>query len=139
MIKRMKNNLVVALAVVVAGILFSSSVYAEGGKIYELRTYTSTPGKLDDLQARFRDHTTRIFNKHGMKVVGYWVPVGERSADTLIYILEHASADSIKASWTAFGKDPEWQKVAKASNANGKILANIENTFMTATDYSPIR
>ena len=116
------------------------SVSAQSQKAYELRTYTATPGNLDKLHARFRDHTTRIFAKHGMKVVAYWSPTDEEKAkNTLIYVLEHASREAADASWRAFGQDPEWAEVAAASNANGQILGGVERQYMTATDYSPLK
>ena len=108
-----------------AGILVSTSAQ-DMGKVFELRIYTATPGNLDNLHARFRDHTTRIFGNHGMKVVGYWTPTSEEeSENTLVYMLEHASQDAADASWRAFGQDPEWDRVAEASNANGQILGGI--------------
>ena len=123
---------------VIAGMLFSAS--AQNEKAFELRIYTATPGNLDNLHARFRDHTTRIFAKHGMEVVGYWTPTDEEKADdTLIYVLEHASREAADASWQAFIQDPEWQEVAAASNANGQILGGIEREYMVATDYSPLQ
>ena len=137
----LKNKTAMGL-LVASFLLLPLAVSAEAGseKIYEMRTYTAAPGKLDDLHARFRDHTTRIFTKHHMKVIGYWVPVDkDQSKTTLVYILEHASAEAAKSSWSAFGKDPEWHAVAKASKANGPILVYIENSFMTATDYSPVQ
>jgi hypothetical protein len=112
----------------------------EEGKVFELRTYTATPGNLDNLHARFRDHTTRIFRKHGMEVVAYWAPTeGEEAENTLVYVLEHKSRAAADASWQAFIADPEWAEVAAASNANGPILAGIEKLFMEATDYSPLQ
>ena len=122
-----------------AGILVSTSAQ-DMGKVFELRIYTATPGNLDNLHARFRDHTTRIFGNHGMKVVGYWTPTSEEeSENTLVYMLEHASQDAADASWRAFGQDPEWARVAEASNANGQILGGIERRYMKATDYSPMK
>ena len=122
-----------------AGILVSTSAQ-DMGKVFELRIYTATPGNLDNLHARFRDHTTRIFGNHGMKVVGYWTPTSEEeSENTLVYMLEHASQDAADASWRAFGQDPEWYRVAEASNANGQILGGIERRYMKATDYSPMK
>lgn len=122
----------------IGGMLFSASAQSE--KAFELRIYTATPGNLDSLHARFRDHTTRIFAKHGMEVVGYWTPTDEEKADdTLIYVLEHASREAADASWQAFIQDPEWQEVAVASNANGQILGGIEREYMVATDYSPMQ
>ena len=120
--------------------LFEVSSAQEDGKVYELRIYTATPGNLDNLQARFRDHTIRIFNNHGMKIVGFWTPTSEEDADdTLIYVLEHASQEAANASWQAFGQDPEWKSVSDASNANGSILAGVERRYMKATDYSPLQ
>ena len=129
-------SLIIGLGV---GVLVSSSAQ-DDGKVFELRIYTATPGNLDNLHARFRDHTTRIFGKHDMKVVGYWSPTSEEERDdTLVYILEHASQEAANASWRAFGQDPEWQEVAASSNANGQILGGIERRYMVATDYSPMR
>ena len=120
--------------------IYASSSAAQDNKVYELRTYTATPGNLDNLHARFRDHTIRIFENHGMKIVGFWSPLSEDDADdTLIYVLEHASQEAANASWQAFGQDPEWKSVSEASNANGPILAGVERRYMSATDYSPIK
>ena len=110
------------------------------GRVFELRTYTAPDGKLPDLQARFRNHTMRIFERHGMRNVGYWVPQDAPNKDnTLIYIISHESREAAKKSWAAFGADPEWQKVAKESQMNGKIVAGITSVYMDATDYSPIK
>jgi hypothetical protein len=122
-----------------AGVFMSSSAQDES-KVFELRTYTATPGNLQNLHARFRDHTIRIFGNHGMKVVGFWSPTSEEErGDTLVYMLEHASQEAANASWEAFGQDPEWAGVSEASNANGRILAAVESKFMVATDYSPMK
>ena len=121
------------------GVGIFASISAQSEPVYELRTYKSTPGNLDNLQARFRNHTIRIFGNHGMQVVGFWVPTDEDSADTLIYILKHESREAADASWRAFGQDPEWQRVAEESNRNGQILASVEREYMTATDYSPLK
>ncbi len=121
-----------------AGIFATSS--AQSGKLYELRIYKSTPGNLDNLNARFRDHTMRIFEKHGMENIGYWTPTSEEERDdTLVYIIAHDSQEAADASWGAFIQDPEWAEVAEASNANGQILAGIERKYMLATDFSPMQ
>ena len=110
------------------------------GTVYELRTYTSGPGKLNDLQARFRDHTVRLFEQHGMRNVGYWVPTdAPLSENTLIYVLEHDSRDAAKASWDAFRADPEWTEARAASERNGRLAINVESVYMTATDFSAIK
>jgi hypothetical protein len=120
------------------GIFLTTSAQSE--KVFELRIYKATPGNLDNLHARFRNHTTRIFRKHGMEVVGYWSPTSEEErGDTLVYMLEHADLETATASWQAFIEDPEWAEVAAASNANGQILGGIEAKYMVATDYSPMQ
>ena len=128
-----------ASALMAAGSLLLTTVInaQPKGKVFELRTYTTNEGKLDALQARFRDHTTRIFKKHHITNVGYWVPVDK--SNTLIYIISHESRDAAKANWDGFRADPEWQKVQKESEANGKIVAKVESVFMEATDYSPMK
>ncbi len=137
-IKTMACCLCCLLVGLSTGLLMSSS--AQNQKVFELRTYTATEGNLDNLHARFRDHTTRIFRKHGMEIVGYWTPTDpELAEDTLVYVLEHESQEAANASWRAFGQDPEWQEVAEASNANGPILGGIERMYMLATDYSPLQ
>jgi hypothetical protein len=113
---------------------------AQGEKVFELRTYTATPGNLDKLLTRFRDHTMRIFEKHGMTSVAYWVPTDEaESSNTLIYILAHESQEAANRSWQAFSQDPEWQKVNEESNANGPILKSVVRKYMSATDFSPMQ
>lgn len=113
---------------------------AADDKVYELRIYVTAPGKLDALLARFRDQTCKLFEKHGMENIGYWVPLdADKGAEnTLIYVIAHKSRDAAKASWTAFQNDPVWQAARDASEKAGKILAQPpESVFMQATDYSP--
>src|ERR1700742_5163365 len=104
--------------------------------VYELREYYANEVKLDTLLARFRDHTITIFNRHGMKSLAYWVPTDEPlKGRTLIYILEHPSREAATANWKSFRADPEWVKVAAASEANGKLVSKVDSTFMTRTDF----
>jgi hypothetical protein len=111
-----------------------------GARVFELRTYTAPEGKLGELHARFRDHTLRIFQKHGMQNVAYFAPQdAPLSGNTLIYLLAHSSREAARQSWAAFAKDPEWQKVAQESQVNGKIVASVESVFLDATDYSPMK
>ena len=105
--------------------------------VYEMRIYYAAPGKLEDLNARFRNHTMHIFAKHGMTNIGYWVPI-ENPENKLVYILSYPNREAREASWKDFSADPEWQAVAKASEANGKLVTKVESTFMLATDYSPV-
>ena len=109
-------------------------------RVFELRTYTAPEGKLSDLHKRFRDHTMRIFQKHGMTNIGYWQPQDEpRASNTLIYIVSHASREAAKENWAAFSADPEWKKVSAESQVNGRIVEKVDSVFMNATDYSPIK
>jgi hypothetical protein len=105
--------------------------------VYELRTYTANPGKLADLHKRFRDHTMRLFEKHGMKNIGYWVPLDK--PDTLVYIVAHKSREAARQSWAAFLSDPEWKQVAKESNKDGDLVKHVDRQYLTPTDYSPIK
>ena len=109
-------------------------------RVFEMRTYTTAPGRLDALHARFRDHTNKIFVKHGMELVGYWTPTDEEtSSTTLVYILAYPSMEARQASWKAFISDPDWIKAFAESKADGPIVMKVENRFMAPTDYSPIK
>ena len=106
--------------------------------VFELRTYTTLEGRLPNLHARFKDHTLKLFEKHGMKNVTYWTPTDEKTANnTLIYVLWHASPEAAKKSWDGFRNDPEWHKARDASEKDGKIVAKVESVYMKATEYSP--
>lgn len=109
---------------------------AEDARVFELRTYWAPEGKLDALHARFREHTMKLFEKHGMTNVGYWVPL-DNPENKLIYVLAHASRDAADKSWKSFLDDPEWQRVHRASEVDGKLVDKIESRFMQTTDYSP--
>ena len=131
-----------SILVFVGGFIAGNAVGAQSDskRVYELRTYTAPEGKLGDLDKRFRDHTMRIFNKHGMKSVLYMTPQdAPDSANTLIYIISHKNRDAAKASWAAFQADPEWQKVSTESQVNGRIVSKVVSVFMNPTDYSPLK
>jgi hypothetical protein len=124
------------IAIMLFGIM---SLQAEN-RIYELRTYIATDGKLDNLLARFRDHTIKLFEKHGMQNVGYWVAADEpASKNTLIYVLSHKNRDAAKASWDAFRKDPDWVKAKGESEANGAIVDKVTSVFMNPADFSKLK
>jgi hypothetical protein len=106
--------------------------------VYELRIYHAAPGKLGELLARFRDHTTKLFEKHGMKVIAYWTPLDEPDrSNILIYILQHPSREAATANWKSFQDDRDWKRVKEESEANGKLAEKIDSTFMALTDFSP--
>ncbi len=127
------------LFALMVGFTFTATQAADSS-VYELRIYTTNEGKLPDLLKRFREHSCKLFEKHGITNIGYWVPVGAEngSENTLIYIISHKSREAAKESWKTFQADPEWQVARKASESGGKILARApESIFMDATDYSP--
>jgi NIPSNAP len=110
-------------------------------RVFELRTYTASPGKLDALNARFRDHTIALFKKHGMEVVGFWEPIDKEAGagEKLIYLLAHPSREAAQANWKAFREDPEWVKVKAESEVGGALPAKIESVYLAGTDYSPLK
>jgi hypothetical protein len=109
-----------------------------GGVVFELRVYHANEGKLDDLLARFRDHTITIFKRHGLESVAYWTPTDDPlKGKTLFYMLKHPSREAAIANWAAFHDDPEWKSVSAASEANGKLVNRVESTFVKLTDFSP--
>ena len=113
---------------------------AESARIYELRTYTTNEGKLDDLHARFSNHTNGLFVKHGITLIGYWTPAdGDRADNTLVYLIAHEDRDSAKASWRAFGADEDWKKAYADSKKDGALVNHIESQYLIPTDYSPLR
>ena len=106
--------------------------------VYELRIYHTYEGKLPDLLTRFREHTMKIFEKHGIKNIAYWTPTDDPlKGKTLVYIISHPSREAATANWDAFRNDPEWVAVRDKSEANGKIVEKVDSTFMTMTDFSP--
>ncbi len=119
-------------------LLFLMSALAFG-RVYELRTYTTEPGRLEALKARFRDHTIQIFKKHGMESIGYWVPQDERSKNTLIYVLAHPSREAGEKNWKEFQDDPEWKKVAAESEKDGKIVQKVDRVWMDPTEFSKMK
>ncbi len=122
-----------ALALALFGTLTAP---AADSRCYEMRIYYAAPGKLDDLNKRFREHTCKLFEKHGIENIGYWTPV-ENTDNKLIYVLAYPNREAREASWKAFMADPDWKAAAKASEANGKLVAKVESRFLSATDYSP--
>ncbi|MBC8025209.1 MAG: NIPSNAP family protein [Steroidobacteraceae bacterium] len=130
------------LAGLVLGVGFSDVRAADPppARVFEIRTYHTLPGRLEALNKRFREHTLRKFEEHGMTNIAYWTfqdsPAKE---NTLIYVIAHASREQAKKNWAAFVADPEWKKIADESQRDGKIIEKIESVFVDATDYSPLR
>ncbi len=132
-----------AMASAMAGVEGLAQTGAEAGAssgadvVYELRVYHTYEGKLNDLLARFRNHTRTIFNRHGIHSVAYWTPTdAPLVGKTLFYILRHPSRAAATANWAAFRDDPEWKQVSAASEVNGKLVETVESTFLQLTDFS---
>src|SRR5207249_11116160 len=109
---------------------------AKDTRCYEMRVYYSPAGKLDDLHARFRNHTTKLFEKHGMTNIGYWTPI-ENTDNKLTYILAYPSREAREASWKAFQADPDWQAAKAESEKNGRRVEKVEGGFLRVTDFAP--
>jgi hypothetical protein len=131
------------LVIFAAGVWVGRSTTADAagkGRVFEIRTYTASEGKLEALHARFRNHTTKLFEKHGMTNVGYWKPLDEPlSRNTLIYVLAYPSREAAKKSWEGFRNDPDWVKAKQASEVNGVLTAKVDSIYMEATDYSTMK
>jgi hypothetical protein len=132
-----------ALSIVIALVAtaFPQEKAARSGKqrVYELRTYHVLPGRMPAMLKRFREHTTTLFEKHGMENVGYWTPEGKQGETTLIYLLAHDSPEAAKKSWNGFRNDADWQKVRDASEKDGKFVDKVESVFLKATDFSKMK
>jgi hypothetical protein len=105
-------------------------------RFFEMRTYFAAPGKLEALQARFRNHTLKLFEKHGMTNIGYWAPV-ENPDNKLVYILAYPDREAREKSWKEFMADPDWNAARAESEKNGKLVDKMESVYMKATDFSP--
>ena len=143
----MYGRLVLAmLFVALASALVASTTVAQertkdaDTRLFELRTYYPVPGKFEAVQARFRNHTVKLFEKHGMTNIGYWV-VADAGEDEqkLIYILAHKDRAAADASWKAFRADPNWLKVKAETEKDGPILTKVESLYLRPTDYSAIK
>jgi len=147
MFRKYRFKLSHGLAIFALGVISGNFIQFNGvaeaqssDRVFELRTYTTNPGRLDALHARFADHTIALFERHGMTNIGYFVPQDAPLAEnTLVYVLAHDSREAAKASWAAFVADPDWQKAYEASRSDGPIVDKVENVFMDATDYSMMK
>lgn len=108
-------------------------------RVFELRTYHVVPGRMPAMHARFRDHTNKLLEKHGMKLLGFWQPEGKDAETTLIYLVAHPSREAADKSWKEFGADPDWKKVKDDSEKDGKIVEKVDRLFLNPTEYSGIK
>lgn len=109
-------------------------------RVFELRTYTANPDRLERLVQRFGDHTIGLFEKHGMTNVGYFTAMDEPlSENTLVYMLAHKDRAAAEASWAAFRADPDWRRIAEETQRDGPMVDNIVSVFLTPTSFSQIK
>ena len=143
MIQKSLLLVVVIVSVFILGFWLGKTMEsrAEGkNRVFELRTYTANEGKLEALHARFRNHTTELFKKHGMTNIGYWSPKdAPLSQNTLVYVLAYPSREAASKSWDNFRNDAEWKKVKQESEANGELVKKVDSVYMDPTDYSPMK
>ena len=135
----------VGAAVIAAALVTLYRPDAQGGKnvttrVFEMRTYYAHPGKMQALHARFRDHTCKLFEKHGMTLIGFWSPIDQKQADEkMVYILAYPSKAAADKAWKDFRDDPAWKKAREASEVNGPLVAKVESVYLNPTDYSAIK
>ena len=150
---RMTMKLFMTAALVAGAFAFGTRVSRDAGssaaraaepapapQLFELRVYTAAPGKMDALHARFRDHTLRLFEKHGIKNVGYWTGVDDGQREKLYYIVAYPDCEAREQRLVkGIAKDPEFLKAVAESEKDGKLTAGIESVPLAPTDYSPMR
>ncbi len=147
MLLKMSSATLIAMAVLALALVVPATAAdrpttapAQTGRLFEMRKYYAMPGKMDALNARFRNHTCALFEKHGMQLIGFWEPTeGAEAGRTLVYLLAFSSKEAKDAAWKGYSGDPEWKKARDESEKDGKLVEKIESTLMKATDYSAIR
>jgi hypothetical protein len=107
--------------------------------IVELRVYHCAPTRLPALLERFRSVTLGFFDKHGIKQIGFWTTLVGADNHALTYMLAWDDMAQREARWNAFQADPEWIKKRHESEKDQPIVARIENSFLTPTDFSALR
>ena len=124
------------LALIFSLLALHAAAQNTDSRVFEMRIYYAEPGKLDALVERFQQHTRKLFKKHGMENIGYWLPISNEK-NQLVYVLAYPNMEAREAAWKAFGADPKWEKVKAKSELKGKLVNRVESIFMKATDYSP--
>jgi hypothetical protein len=113
---------------------------AAEARVFEMRTYYAHPGKMKALHARFRDHTCKLFEKHGMTLIGFWSPIDKgKSEEVMVYILAYPSKEAAEKSWKSFRADPDWIKAKAESEKDGPLVKEAKSEFLVATDYSKLK
>jgi NIPSNAP len=136
--------LTIAAGLVAAALMGSAGAQEKGSKVdtrvFEMRTYYAHPGKMNALHERFRKHTCKLFEKHGMTLVGFWSPTDAKEAEKkMVYILAFPSREAAKKSWDGFRNDPDWKAAKDASEKDGPLVMRVVSEFLNPTDYSPVK
>ena len=128
------------------GIVGSGWALAEqqraASQVYELRVYTTLPGKRPALADRFRDHTSKMFERAGMTNVGYWnAATGDNAEETFIYLLAYPSHEARDQMWEELGTYEDFQEIIIAVERDDerKLIENIEARMLEPTSYSGLR
>jgi hypothetical protein len=138
-VKRLALSLTTVLMMAVPAVADDPKPAADT-RVFELRTYHANPGKMAALHARFRDHTIKLFEKHGMTVIGFWGPIDkDKAEETLVYILAYPSKEAADKAWKAFREDPDWLKAKGDSEKDGPLVKKVESVYLTPTDYSKLK
>jgi hypothetical protein len=138
--KRILLSLTAALMSSLPAVAEEPAKSAGDTRVFELRTYYAEPGKMKALNARFRDHTCKLFEKHGMTLIGFWNPIDkEKSEEVLVYILAFPSKEAADKSWKDFQADPDWKKAKAESEKDGPLVKKIDRVFLNPTDYSKLK
>ena len=130
-------------AALVAGLAGRSRAEKEkkvSDRVFEMRTYYAPPGKMKALHARFRDHTCKLFEKHGMTLIGFWSPIEkDKAEEVMVYLLAFRSKEAADKAWKAFRADPDWIKAKGDSEKVGPLVKKVDSVFLTPTDYSKLK
>lgn len=132
----MKKQLIILFSLIIASFAVHAQTDANA-RLFELRVYYASEGKLPDLMNRFQNHTLKYFDQYNMRLEGFWLPLGENKENKLVYLLSYPSREARDKSWKEFMSDKGWITVMKNSAVNGEIVAKVESTFLKTTDFSP--
>ena len=124
----------IAVFAFAAGALITAR--ADANRLFELRVYHATPGKVPALESRFRDTASKLLAKHHLNAVGYWVP--DDNSNTFIYIVAHASREDAKQNWDELRADPAFLEMGKSEQTE-KLVEKVDSTYMHPTDFSAMK
>ena len=107
--------------------------------IYELRTYTVLPGRMAALLKRFETKAIPIWERHGVRQVGFFTTVIGPESRKLTYILQYDSLADRETRWGAFLKDADWIAARAESEQDGQIVENIASEILMPTSFSTLK